>query len=89
MCFFLDGYTLLYIVHCLEVFISDWINWHDMIIVELGGIQNEYTTEVEGFKHFLSVWIIYTMCDMLWPGSDGLVSLSRCHIPHNMLIGNF
>ena len=51
-----------------------------MIIVELGGIQKEYIINrgerLDGFKHFLRVWIFYTMCDMLWPGSDGLVSLS-------------
>ena len=46
----------------------NWINWHDMMIVELGGIQKEYIKywglsywEVKAFSPCLS----YTMGDML------------------------
>ena len=64
----------MYIILCLVVQglrppnTPNWINWHDMIIVELGGIQKEYIKywglsywEVKAFSPCLT----YTMGDML------------------------
>lgn len=44
----------------------NWTNWHDMIIVELGGIQKEYIGDcvIGRLEHF-SPCLSYTMGDML------------------------